>query len=223
VIPPAALARLPLAALLVLVPCACTGTRLLAHPTVQIQTAGGHELGVCTDYGVVFLGRTAHAGDAEVTAWFGDGPSVESTVIEPVGADLYTTETEIRLPSVPLRFVDPEPGETLYVIGVRGNRFWTREVEVAADPSVDGILLNVPGDLKDAEDQIGAGVYWMPEEDDLLHMQLVGLVSGRVRIEGKGGTREYLTVVGPRSLWRLVAHRRDRLERKRWIYREDIL
>ena len=37
------------------------------------------------------------------------------------------------------------------------------------------------------------------------------------------GTREFLSVLGPRDLWRLVTHRRDPHKRKEFIYREDIL
>ena len=63
----------------------CSGTRNLVDPVVQIHTPGGNELGVTTDYGIVFLGRTASAGDIEITAWFGDGPSIEPSSVEPIG------------------------------------------------------------------------------------------------------------------------------------------
>lgn len=201
----------------------CTGTRLLSNPTVQLQTEGGQELGVSTEYGVVFLGRTARSGDVEVTAWFGDGPSIEPSVIEPVGGGLYTAEMEIRLPDVRLRFEEPMPGDRLWVQGMEGSRKWMEEITVRSDPRIEGILIDVPRRFRARPDQIGAGVFWMPEEDDFLHMKLVGLVSGRVRLERDGDVREYLTVVGPTTLWRLAAHRRNQLERERWIYRPDIL
>ena len=85
--------------------------------TLEIRTSGGSELGVATDYGVLFLGRTARSGEVRVVAWFGDGPSVEASVIEPLGGGLYTAETEIRLPTIPMSFRTPEPGERLYVVG----------------------------------------------------------------------------------------------------------
>lgn len=201
----------------------CTGTRLLSNPTLQLQTQGGTELGVSTDYGVVFLGRTATTGEVEITAFFGDGPSIEPTVIEPVGGGLYTAETEIRLPDVPIRFIEPIPGERLYLKGMSGTERWTEEVTVLSDPRVEGILIEVPKRLRNDPSQIGAGLFWMPEEDDLLHMELVGLVSGRIRFERGADVREYMTIAGPTSLWRLVAHRRNQLERERWIYRNDIL
>jgi hypothetical protein len=53
--------------------------------------------------------------------------------------------------------------------------------------------------------------------------RLVGLVSGLVTLDGPDGPRMYLAVVGPEHLWRLVTHRRELPQRKRWVYREDIL
>ena len=116
---PSALALLLVVSLLC---SACQGVRTLSDPTLVIETSGGRELGVSTDYGIVFLGRTARSGPAEITAWFGDGPNIEKTVIEPVGNGLYTAETEIRLPQVEMSFDDPAPGRELVVVGgaVRG-------------------------------------------------------------------------------------------------------
>jgi len=131
----------------------CVGSRTLTDPTLEIRTPHGSELGVSTDYGVIFLGRTAQSGSVEITAWFGDGPSIESSVIEPIGGGLYTAETEI-----------------------------SEEAKI-----------------------------------------LLGLVSGKITLKNKDGERSYLTVVGPEDLWRLVVHRRDFLQRRRWVYRQDIL
>jgi hypothetical protein len=211
----------PVVAGLVLL-ASCVGTHKLQDPTVVIQTGGGTELGVSTDYGVVFLGHSASSGSVEVTAWFGDGPSIEPSVIEPIGGGLYTAETEIRLPSVPMTFLTPKPGDVVLVSGRHGSTTWEEALEVRSDPRVWGILLKVVGELRDHPDQVGAGVFVVPNGDKN-RKQLVGLVSGILRLETDEGTREYLTVVGPEDLWRLVTHRRDRLRRKPWVYREDIL
>ena len=211
-------------ALLLLLSCAsaCAGSRTLSDPTLVIETSAGRELGVSTDYGVVFLGRTAQAGDVEITAWFGDGPNVEAATIEPIGGGLYTAETEIRLPQVPMSFDDPAPGSRLLVIGRRNGAPWEQSVTVRQDPRVLGLLLSPSGSLAGAAELVGACVYWLPE-GEYEQRRLVGLVSGRIRIEGEGGSREFLTAFGPHELWRLVTHRRDLLQRRRWIYREDIL
>jgi hypothetical protein len=200
----------------------CVGVRTLADPTLEIQTSGGRELGVATDYGVVFLGRTAHGGNAQITAWYGDGPSLEKTVIEPVGNGLFTAETEIRLPSVSMDFEDPRPGQRLLVFGRDRKGAWKSEVVVAQDPRVVGIITTIPERLRGASEQVGAGVYSIPAEGEE-GRRLVGLAAGIVRIGEGDGAREYLAVVGPTDLWRIVAHRRDLARKKRWVYREDIL
>ena len=63
----------------------CAGTRTLTDPVLRITTEGGAELGVATDHGVVFLGRSAARGGVGLEAVFGDGPSLERSVTEPVG------------------------------------------------------------------------------------------------------------------------------------------
>jgi hypothetical protein len=213
-------------ALIVMLVCAsmtsCIGTRTLSDPTLQIRTDRGYELGVSTDYGVVFLGRTAQSGPIEITAVFGDGPNIESSVIEPLGGEIFTAETEIRLPSVSMSFDDPRPGSSVRVIGRNKDGDWSRELTVASDPRVHGILLPIPSELRNAPDQIGAGVYVVPDQGPESKL-LVGLVSGRIVLKGKEGESSYLTVVGPQELWRLVVHRRDFLQRRRWVYRPDIL
>ena len=104
-------AALPALLLACLVATGCRGVRTAADPTLEVRSIGGQELAVSTDHGIVFLGRTARSGRVEITAWFGDGPSIEASVVEPLGGGLYTAVTEIRLPSVPLSFVTPRPGQ----------------------------------------------------------------------------------------------------------------
>jgi hypothetical protein len=200
--------------------CGCTGFRTLADPTVVIETTGGKELGVSTDYGLAFLGRTAQAGSIEVTAWFGDGPQTESSAIEPVGGGIFTAETEIRIPGTFMNFVEPKPGDEVLVIGRHGSRLWQKTVAVKKNAHVDGLLLPILREVEGAPDQIGAGVFVRKAGDP--NPELVGLVSGVLELAEEGRTERYLTVVGMRELWRLVAHRRD-LDRKRQRSdREDV-
>jgi hypothetical protein len=198
----------------------CTGFRTLADPTVVIETTGGRELGVSTDYGIAFLGRTAQAGNIEVTAWFGDGPQTESSAIEPVGGGIFTAETEIRIPGAFMNFAEPKPGDEVLVIGRHGSKLWQKTVAVKKNAHVDGLLLPVLREIENAPDQVGAGVFVMKEGDP--NPELVGLVSGVLELTDEGRTERYLTVVGMRELWRLVAHRRE-LDRKRQrSEREDV-
>jgi hypothetical protein len=210
------------AAVLVCALSSCAGVRTLADPMLQIRTSGGAELGVSTDYGVVFLGRTARSGPVEITAWFGDGPNIEKSVIEPVGNGIFTAETEIRLPQVLLTFENPKPGAQLLVIGRTSKGLWKDWVTVESDPRVLGIVTSIPLELQDASDQVGAGVFVVPDADET-QKKLIGLVSGRIALKTGQGEREFLTVVGPTDLWRLVSHRREQPTRRRWVYREDIM
>ncbi len=201
---------------------ACYGTRNVVDPVVQIRTPGGEELGVTTDYGIVFLGRTVRAGDIEITAWFGDGPSIEGSTVEPIGGGIYTAETEIVLPAVPLLFVEPQAGDLVAVIGRHELGQWREIVHVREDPRVYGLLLEIPETLRGRDDQIGAGVFkYIDNDPDRL--QLVGLVSGKIELATGGGTKEYVTVMGPQQLWRLVTHRRHYPRRRPFVYREDVL
>lgn len=188
----------------------------------MLQTQGGRELGVSTDYGVVFLGQTARSGYVEVQSWFGDGPSIEPSVIEPVGGGIFTAETEIRLPHVPMTFQEPEEGAQVRVLGRNTEGGWTAVSVVRSDPRVYGILIDVPFQLRGSPDQVGAGVYWV-DPTDTYNQRLIGLVSGHITLTSSEGERQFLTVVGPQDLWRLVTHRRDLEKRRPWVYRDDIL
>jgi hypothetical protein len=210
--------RTHLACLLLPLVGACVGTREAADATLRIYGETGSELGVCTSYGLVFLGRTVRAGNIEVEAHFGDGPNLESTVVEPISHGLYTAETEIRLPSVPLKFHDPKPGDKLILRGRTEDGAWESDVTVHADDRVHGLLISAPAIMLRRDDQVGAGVFWS-NPFDANDRRLIGLVSARIRLDGE----TYLCVVGPRYLWRLVTHRRDLLRRKPWVYREDIM
>lgn len=201
---------------------ACQGTRNVMDPILEIRTPGGQELGISTDYGVLFLGRTARSGEVNVIAWFGDGPSQEISVIEPLGEGLYTAETRIRLPSIPITFRTPRAGDQVIIAGRRGSDTWEAEATVLADERVEGILLTIPGQLQDAPDQVGAAIF--VNDPDTGHRRLVALVSGVLELTAEdGGSGRYLTAVGPEHIWRLVTRRQDLLQRRRWIYREDVL
>ena len=208
----------PLAAALLLT--ACSGSRKLVDPVVVITTRNGMELGVTTQSGVVFTGATAERGEIEIEAWFGDGPTIERTIIEPVSDELFTAETDIVLPAVPISFDEPRDGESLQLMGRKDGARWSMSARVRTDPRVFGLLLEIPSAFPDDPDQVGAGVFRrLPEH----RHELVGLVVGKVQLERNGSIKRYLAVAGPTELWRLVAHRRDHLRKRPFVYREDIL
>ncbi|MEZ5976530.1 MAG: hypothetical protein R3F17_00335 [Planctomycetota bacterium] len=201
---------------------ACVGTRKGVDPTLRIFGDQGAELGVSTQYGVVFLGRHTSAGPVEIEAVFGDGPSIESSVVDPLGGGLFTARTDIRLPAVPLTFQELKPGQEVLLRGRDDDGSWERWVKVRQDDRVHGILLEPCRELNGHPDQIGAGVFLKPTSAPY-DLRLIGLVSGRLRLEADGSTKTYLTVEGPESLWRLVTHDREENHKRQWVYREDVL
>lgn len=207
---------------LALLACACSSTRRVMDPVVEIRSDNGRELGVATDHGVIFLGRTVQMGEIEVIAWYGDGPSIEVAVVEPIGGGLFTAEPEIRVPTVQLSFRVPKSGQEVLLVGRRGRDTWEDTATVQTDSRVRGILLSASRSLAERADQVGAGVYYVDEHTE--ERKLVGLVSGVLTLtDGDGSERSFLTVVGPEDLWRLVTYRRDLPHKPRWVYREDIL
>lgn len=186
-------------------------------PVVVVHGPEGDELGVSTDYGIVFLGRSAHSGRVEYTVWFGDGPSREEGLVEAMGNGVYATTSEILLPSVGLCFEPLPAGTPVIVRGRRAGVPFEIEAELASDPHVEGVLLRPNPELAAlTESEAGAGIFFLRPRRPL---QLLGLVSGWIEVEG----RRYLTAVGPDDLWRLVVHRRNSDRPRRWVYREDIL
>jgi hypothetical protein len=192
--------------------------RASMDPVVVVHGPEGDELGVSTEYGVVFLGRHARGGRIEFTAWFGDGPAREEGLVEAVGGGIFATESEIVLPSAPLCFEELPAGTPVVVRGRRAGQPFEIEAVLAADERVEGILLRAEGDLERLSvDETGAGVFLLRPGEPV---RLVGLVSGRLEL-GEG--RRFVTVVGPESLWRLVVQRRNPDRPRRQVYREDIL
>ena len=196
----------------------CAVTRNVQDPTVTVMTAGGTELGVSTEHGVVFLGNTARSGEVDLTVWYGDGPSIEASIIEPIGGGLFLAQAEILLPEVDLAFLLPTGEDDVYARGRRGREVWEADLKPADDPRIQGMAFVDDGSVPRDASQVGAGVYWLDPATDRPH--LIGLISGRLRLDD--GT-EYLTAVGCEGLWRLVAIRRDAHEGERSVYREDIL
>ena len=192
--------------------------RTAVDPVVVLHGAGGEELGVSTDYGILFLGRTAQSGRIEFTAFFGDGPARESGLVEAMGGGVFATEAEIQLPSVPLCFEPPPAGTVVWVRGRRAGQPFEVEAELASDERVTGVLLAPSAALDTLTDaELGAGVFLLVPGKPI---QLIGLVSGRLTLDER---RRFVTVLGPDELWRLVLHRRNSDRPRRWVYREDLM
>jgi len=207
-----------LPAVLLTLLASCAVTRNVQDPTVTVMTAGGTELGVSTEHGVVFLGSTASSGEVDLTVWFGDGPSIEASIIEPLGDGLFLAEGEIQLPTVGVAFMVPTADDAVFARGRRGLDVWEADLTPADDPRIDGLAFRGTSSVPNDPSQVGAGVYW--DDPDTGRTFLIGLVSGRLRLDDGS---EYITAVGCEGLWRLVAVRRAANEIRKPVYREDVL
>lgn len=195
-----------------------TTSRYTYDPVVVVHAPEGDELGVSTDYGVVFLGRRVQSGRVEFTAWFGDGPAREEGLIERLEDGLYLTRSEIELPSVALCLDPPAAGTEVLVRGRRERTPFEFKATIASDARITGVLLTPTPEL-DAltDDDLGAGVFLVR---DGRARQLVGLLSGQVEL---GDGHRYVTAVGPEQLWRIAVQHRDHDRPRRTVYREDVL
>ncbi len=189
--------------------------------TVRILTPDLPELGVATDYGIVFLGRGQQSGNVQFDVWFGKDANREIGVVESVGGDLYATEAEIRIPRVPVTFVVPPVDTEVLILSRATDGRRRNKAVICSHPSVTGLLLRMtPGSPTFEPTQIGAGVY----VERRGRPYFLGLVSGCVSLQGADGSlEEYIAVVGPTETWRVVTHGRNRSREQHWVYREDIL
>lgn len=210
----------PTVSLLLLVLVLCTGCLSRGGPfdaTVRVIGRNGEELGVATPHGVVFLGHVVDDASVELVPAFGDGPSLERADSALVADGLRLAIPSIDLPNVRLSFDALKPGTDVVVRGRKGRDAWETDAEVARVPNASGLLLKNDGGIRNRLERgmVGAGVYHRGSDGE---WRLVGLVDGLVTV----GERTYLGVAGAGHLWKAAAHERS-LDRRRWVYREDVL
>ncbi|MEX1025966.1 MAG: hypothetical protein WD226_12910 [Planctomycetota bacterium] len=196
---------------------ACLAQGEPVDPTVVVKGRSGAELGVATPYGVVYLGHRAEDATVELIPAFGDGPAYELAPSVLIAPALRLAISDIVLPTVPLDFDAPKRGTTLTVLGREGRNRWREKVDVAVAPGVRGLLLENHGGLRRRIEggMVGAGVY---STDDEGNLHLLGLVDGLVSVQG----RTYIAVAGAGHIWPILGHDRS-IDRKRWVYRGDVL
>lgn len=188
-----------------------SGVPLLAtdRPVMFIETRGGSELGVGTDDGILFLGRTAKEGPCRIHYWLGPTPLVEDGVVEAWGGVFFRAKMDLRFQHAPYLDRDLAPDEPLFAMLTDGRACEEVPLQRAHGPDIDGDVVVWPGrDLP-----AGAGVF--AHTDDGL--RLVGMIAGSVEVAGQrylvhtGTTawREAMLTALPRREPRRVVHRPD--------------
>ncbi len=192
--------RLLPAAVLLLLP-ACTahlfsGVRRpdFSRPVVTIETRAGHEQGVATSEGILFLGRTAQSGPCRVHYFLGDTPMVDDGEITRFGSVLCRADVDLAQQQAALLGREPTGADQLVIL-IHGMTEVVRvPVQLAAGDGIAGDLLVWPGRPVPP----GAGIFAVePESERLL---LVGLVAGAVELEAAGNTQRYLAFSGSDAL-----------------------
>ncbi len=195
---------------------ACRNTKLYPAdvPIVGVTTTGGKELGVATDQGVLFLGRTAEKGPAKVLYHIDAAPVVEAGRVVPVGGSLFEVLLDVPVATVPISFEPLRPSESLIMMWLDGDEVRTHPVEVSSDPIVYGTAVRRPAGLVLAAEHVGAGVF----RDTDAGLALVGLVKASARVTGG---EEYLLLAGLPELRAAFLRPQPAVPKLEAIYRAD--
>ena len=73
-----------------------------SRPLARIETQGGIEYGATTEFGVLFLGRTATEGPCRVRMFLGEQLIVDDGKIEPFGAGIWRASIDLVGQGAPL-------------------------------------------------------------------------------------------------------------------------
>jgi hypothetical protein len=185
-------------------------------PVVLVETPGGHELGVSTENGVLFLGRTSRGGPCKVTVFFGRTAVIENGTVTPIPGGFCRTNLAIHAPFVPFLTEYPRADEPLFLLGVRNGRVYRQDVRWAADPDVAGNVLEYPGGF--SSDQVGAPI--LVERDERLF--LVGLAKATAVLHGAaGGERRFLSFAGLDQIREAMLEIRPAVLEQEVFYRDD--
>lgn len=179
------------------------------RPVMRIETRGGTEMGVGTEAGILFLGRTASDGPCRIAYWLGPTPMVEDGVVERWAGVFYRANMDLKHQRA--RFLDRDlaPDEPLVAMVYAGAQVEEFALQRVHEPTVQGDVVAWPGrDLP-----AGTGVF--VREDDGL--KFVGLIAGCIDIGSKrylvhtGTTamREAMLTAKPHTTPRQVRHRPD--------------
>ncbi|PIE23772.1 MAG: hypothetical protein CSA62_06610 [Planctomycetota bacterium] len=183
-------------------------------PLVRIQTTGGFEQGVSTDFGVLFLGRTAQKGPAKLLYWLGPSPLIEAGEIEVVGGPVHRIRTDVPIPSVPISFEPVAPEEQLVLMGMEGQLPWRLDVQLAKDEIVRGTALHYPAGLQLRPDSVGLGIFRETEAG----LALVGLVKAAAELDNG---KRFLLFAGLSEMREAFAKARRAMPVREVEYRAD--
>ena len=164
-----------------------------SRPVARIETRGGVEFGATTEYGVLFLGRTATEGPCRVHYFLGPTPVIEDGTIVSSGSVYSRAEIDLKNQSIPVLERELEPDDTLVAMYMAGPDVRTVSVSLAQDPDVDGDILAWPGQALPA----GTAILLATADDGY---RFVGLVSGEAELRVGDDSRRFVVFAGTNQL-----------------------
>ncbi|MGA0060933.1 MAG: hypothetical protein ACO3RU_15240 [Planctomycetota bacterium] len=165
-----------------------------SRPIARIETQGGVEYGATTEFGVLFLGRTATEGPCRVRMFLGEQLIVDDGQIEPFGAGIWRAQTDLVGQGAPL-WTSPITGEEdLVALCLDESLAVDVPVRLALLDGVDGYVLEAP----DRDLPAGTPIF---VRDAAERLWFAGLVSARATLQLSGGAQtDLLVFAGPRAL-----------------------
>ena len=160
-----------------------------SRPVVRVETQGGVELGASTEYGILFLGRTAQDGPCRVHYFLGPTPVVEDGTIVSAGGYYLLADIDLKAQDIPILDRPVAPEDRLVAMFMAGTNAVTVPVSLASDPDVAGSVLNWP----DASLPAGTAILVQDESESF---RFVGLVSGEAELETDAGTKRFVVFAG---------------------------
>jgi hypothetical protein len=170
-----------------------------SRPAVLVETTGGVELGVATEFGVLTLGRTATEGPCRVHYFLGPTPLVDAGMLQSTGSTF--TQAEIDLKTQAVRVLDRNPTADDDLIAMwtpDGETTTSIRVNLAHAEGVSGDVLEHPG----TELPPGACILRRGEGNSV---QFVGLVAGKATCTNQAGTQHYYVYAGLDRVRELIA------------------
>jgi hypothetical protein len=185
------------------------------RPVVRIETRGGVEYGAATEFGVLFLGRTATEGPCRVRFYVGEQLITDDGTIEPFGGVFVRAAIDLRhqaarVWTAPLRRSDP-----LVAMVIADRQVVEVPVQISGDEFASGDVLDHPG----RELPIGTPLFVRVDTET---RHFAGLVSGAATLEVPDGpARQYFVFAGPARLGEALAIPENDLAPVRIRYRPD--
>lgn len=201
------------------------------RPVVRIETQGGVEYGVGTEFGVLFLGRTATDGPCRVHHFYGPDLVVDDGAIEKMGGVYYRAGIRSTHQRVEFHTEDLTAQDRLYAIMLDdAGELIERRVNLADDERISGdVLSRTTFDMPAGTGIFVRGIDQFGDET----LRLAGLVAGRIEFAPDPGNLASLdeldrpspdrfwVFTGPERLREALGLPESPNPRSRVIYRGD--